>query len=406
MPEDRDLLAARLDRVLAAYGERGAQRPVVVVDLSAFDANAADLERRAGGVPIRVASKSVRVPALLRRVLARDGFAGVLSYTLREALWLHATGVSDDLLVAYPTVDEPALAALAADPAAAAAITLIIDDVAHLDLVARARAAADAPATVRVALDVDAALQAGPRTLGPRRSPLRSTADVVGLARAALDRDGVDLVGAMTYEGLVAGLGDAVPGQGVRTTVLRRLQAANLAQLRRRRRRLAVALTRVGAGLELWNAGGTGSVEAAAADPVVTEVAAGSGLLAPRLFDHYRAFEPLPAAYLGLPVTRRPDATTVTVHGGGYVASGAAGADRLPTPWAPSGLELTSTEGAGEVQTPLVGPGAADLAVGDTVWFRHAKAGELMEHVDRALLLRGADVVEEAPTYRGLGQVF
>jgi D-serine deaminase-like pyridoxal phosphate-dependent protein len=406
MSEDRDLLAARLGRALAAYGEAGARRPVVVVDLSAFDANAADLERRAGGVPIRVASKSVRVPALLSRVLERDGFSGVLAYTLAEALWLHRTGVTDDVLVAYPSVDLPALTALAADPRAAAAITVMVDDVAHLDLVEEAQRAVRGPATVRVALDVDASLHAGPGRLGPRRSPLRSVADVVLLGREVLARDGVDLVGAMTYEGLVAGLGDAVPGQAVRTTVLRRLQAANLAQLRRRRRRVAVGLARAGAALELWNAGGTGSVEAAAADPVVTEVAAGSGLLAPRLFDHYRAFAPNPATYLGLPVTRRPDDTTATVHGGGYVASGAAGSDRLPTPWAPSGLELTSTEGAGEVQTPLVGPGAADLAVGDTVWFRHAKAGEPMEHVSSVLLLRGADVVDEVPTYRGLGQVF
>ncbi|MCW8221326.1 amino acid deaminase/aldolase, partial [Streptomyces griseolus] len=39
--------------------------PVAVVDLEAFDANADDLVRRAGGKPIRVASKSVRCRALL-----------------------------------------------------------------------------------------------------------------------------------------------------------------------------------------------------------------------------------------------------------------------------------------------------------------------------------------------------
>ena len=81
----------------------------MVVDLDAFDANADDLVRRAGGTPIRVASKSLRVPALLERVLAREGFHGVLAYTLAEALWLEGQGISDDVVVAYPTVDRAAL---------------------------------------------------------------------------------------------------------------------------------------------------------------------------------------------------------------------------------------------------------------------------------------------------------
>ena len=34
--------------------------PFAVIDLNAFDRNAADLLRRAGGTPIRLASKSVR----------------------------------------------------------------------------------------------------------------------------------------------------------------------------------------------------------------------------------------------------------------------------------------------------------------------------------------------------------
>ena len=66
--------------------------PLAVVDLEAFDANAADLVRRAGGTPIRVASKSVRCRALLRRVLDRPGYAGVLAYSLAEALWLAGDG--------------------------------------------------------------------------------------------------------------------------------------------------------------------------------------------------------------------------------------------------------------------------------------------------------------------------
>ena len=86
--------------------------PLMVVDLDAFDANARDLARRAGGKPIRVASKSLRVPALIARALAAPGFHGVLGYTLREALWLERQQVSDDIVIAYPTVDRAALAEL------------------------------------------------------------------------------------------------------------------------------------------------------------------------------------------------------------------------------------------------------------------------------------------------------
>jgi D-serine deaminase-like pyridoxal phosphate-dependent protein len=257
---------------------------------------------------------------------------------------------------------------------------------------------------VRVAVDVDAGLRLGPAHVGPKRSPLADADDVVALAREAVAR-GFALVGVMTYEGQVAGVPDDVPGRRAKSVVVRRLKKASVAQLAERRESVAAALREL-ADLEFWNAGGSGSVETTVADPVVTEVAAGSGLLVPGLFDHYRSFRPRPAAFFGVPVVRRPSAGVVTVAGGGFVASGAAGTDRLPLPWAPPGLRLTALEGAGEVQTPLVGPGAGSLAVGDWVWFRHAKAGELAEHTDVVHLVRGATVVETVPTYRGLGHVW
>ena len=397
----RDALAARLDQAVAEASPPPGL-PVVVVDLDAFDANADDLVRRAAGKPVRVASKSVRVPALLRRALGHDGFRGVLAFTLAEALWLHGEGVVGDILMAYPTVDRAALAGLTGSPEALRAITLMVDDVAHLDLVDEARTSGG---RVRVAIDVDAGLHLARRHVGPKRSPVHDPASVVALARTVLDRPGFDLVGVMTYEGQVAGVPDDVPRRRAQSLVVRGLKAASMTQLETRRREIARALVEL-TDLELWNAGGSGSVEDTARDPVVTEVAAGSGLLVPALFDHYRSFAPRPAAFFGVPVVRRPSAGIATVHGGGLVASGPAGRDRLPVPWAPSGLRLTRLEGAGEVQTPLTGPGAAKLAVGDLVWFRHAKSGELFEHTRSAYLLQGDKLVDEVPTYRGLGLAF
>ncbi|TGN65861.1 amino acid deaminase/aldolase [Nocardioides eburneiflavus] len=394
---DRNRLWSRLDAALEALPEPP-PTPIAVVDLDAFDANAADLVRRAGGKPIRVASKSLRVPALIRRALAHDGFAGVLAYTLAEALWLHEAGVSDDIVVAYPTVDAAALRRLTSSPSAAAAITIMVDDPAHLDAVDATRSSLAVP--IRVALDIDAGLRIGGQHIGPKRSPLFDTADVVAMARRVVGREGFRLVGVMTYEGQVAGVQDDVPDQRTKSLLVRRLKQASMAQLEVRRREIAEALAPI-VDLEFWNGGGSGSVEATAADGAVTEIAAGSGLLVPGIFDHYASFEPRPAAFFGLRVTRKPQPTIAVVHGGGLIASGATGADRSPVPWAPPGLHLTGLEGAGEVQTPLTGHPAALLGIGDLVWFRHAKSGELFEHVRDVHLVRGEAVVEVVPSYRG-----
>lgn len=398
----RNRLWARLNAAVAAQPDH-LPTPIAVVDLDAFDANAADLARRAAGKPIRVASKSLRVPALISRALAAPGFEGVLSYTLREALVLHDLGITDDLVVAYPCVDRGALTDLVASPAAAGAVTLMVDDVAHLDVIDSVRSSK--AVQIRVAIDIDAGLKLGNQHVGPKRSPLYEASAVVALARAVVARDGFRLVGVMTYEGQVAGVPDDVPTQRAKSLVVRRLKQASMTQLDVRRRAIAEALRPI-ADLEFWNAGGSGSVEATAADDAVTEIAAGSGLLVPGLFDHYQSFSPRPASYFGLRVSRKPSPTLATVHGGGLIASGPAGADRLPLPWAPPGLHLLGLEGAGEVQTPLTGHPAAMLAIGDLVWFRHAKSGELFEHVNDVHLVSGEEIIETVPSYRGLGHVF
>lgn len=401
---ERNRLWTRLSTATRALPEPP-PTPTMVVDLDAFDANADDLARRAGGTPIRVASKSLRVPELIRRALAHDGFAGVLCYTLGEALWLDESGISDDLVVGYPTVDRPAIRRLLSSKAAER-VTVMVDDIAQLDLIDAERG--DLRTEVRVAIDIDAGLRMGRQHIGPKRSPLYDASAVRALAVEVAARRGFRLVGVMTYEGQVAGVPDDVPSQLPKSFVVRRLKQASLAQLRERRREIARGLDAdlAGAGLEFWNAGGSGSVAETASDPTVTELSAGSGLLAPGLFDHYLSFEPRPASYVGLPVTRRPSPSIATVHGGGFIASGAAGTDRLPLPWAPAGLHLTGLEGAGEVQTPLTGPAAALLKIGDLVWFRHAKSGEPFEHTNAVHLLRGDRIVETVPTYRGAGQHF
>jgi D-serine deaminase-like pyridoxal phosphate-dependent protein len=358
--------------------------PFAAVDLEAFDANAADLLRRAGGKPLRLASKSVRCRLLIRRALDA-GFQGILAFTLPEALWLAGHGFTD-LVVAYPTVDRGAIAQLPHPE-----ITVMVDSAEHLDLL---------PAGTKVCLDVDAGWWplGGRVKVGAKRSPVRTPAQAAQLARAALER-GLVVDGLMSYEAHIAGVGDA-PANRLLGAGIRAMQRASARELADRRAAVVAAVRDV-ADLRFVNGGGTGSVERTAAEPAVTEVAAGSGLFSPTLFDRYRAFASRPAAFFALPVVRKPDAKTATVLGGGYPASGAAGADRLVTPLTG---RLDRQEGAGEVQTPL--HGAPELRIGDRVWFRHAKAGELCERFDTLHLVRAGLLSGSVPTYRGEGQTF
>jgi D-serine deaminase-like pyridoxal phosphate-dependent protein len=387
----------------------GLEAPFALVELDALGANAADMERRAAGKPIRLASKSVRCRALQDRVLAREGFSGTLAFTLPEALWLVAQGARD-VVVAYPTADRRALRALASGADAAAAVTVMVDGVEQLELIERA---APGEASVRVCLDVDAGWRAlgGRLRVGAKRSPLHTRAQVLALAQEVLRRPRLRLAGIMAYEAQIAGVGDTPPGNPLRARAIQAMQARSADELAGRRAAVVAAVRQAidAAGappLEFVNGGGTGSIERTTAEDVVTEIAAGSGLYGPTLFDAYRSFTPRAAALFALPVVRRPGRGVVTALGGGYLASGRGDAARLPRPVLPGGLRLDRQEGAGEVQTPLLGDAADALAIGDRVYFRHAKAGELCERFASLHLLEGGRIVEEVPTYRGEGQCF
>jgi D-serine deaminase-like pyridoxal phosphate-dependent protein len=381
--------------------------PFAIVDAEAFRSNAADMTRRAGSTPIRLASKSVRCRRLITDALEMEGFRGVLAFTLPEALWLVQTQTTDDIVVAYPTADLAALASLAGHAQAAMAIAVMVDSIEHLDLIARAAAAVTDPHPVRVAIDIDAGYQAlgGRLHAGARRSPVRTPEQAAALAREVATRPGLRLAGLMAYEAQIAGVGDNPPGRPAYARAIRAMQRRSAAELAARRAAI-VAAVRTVAPIEFVNGGGTGSIAATAAEPAVTEIGAGSGLYQPTLFDAYRSFSGRPAALFALPVVRRPGPGVVTVLGGGYLASGPAAASRLPLPYLPRGLRLDGNEGAGEVQTPLLGVAADSLRIGDRVWFRHAKAGELCERFSELHLIDGSTVTATVPTYRGEGKAF
>ena len=388
----------RLRRLVA-----GESMPCAIVDLDALEANARALVKplAGSGKTMRVATKSVRCPDLVTRVREATGAVarGLMTYTAAEtAFWAHRG--EKDLLLAYPVSRDVDAAQVAEANAAGASAAVVADSREHVQLLGKAASARRV--TIPVVLEVDVSwrpLGVPGVHVGVRRSPLREAAEIVALARAAVATEGVSFHGVMAYEAQIAGVADA--GAAVRA-----MKAASARDVVKTRARIAKALADAGLKPAVFNGGGTGTAAACASEPALTEVTIGSGFVDSHLFDHYRGLRLQPAAYFALAVVRRPAARIVTCHGGGYVASGAGGRDRLPIPALPEGTKLLGLEGAGEVQTPLELPPGIDLALGDPVFFRHAKAGELAEHFAEYILVRGDRVVGRAPTYRGLGKCF
>jgi D-serine deaminase-like pyridoxal phosphate-dependent protein len=392
----------RYERVFAEL-----EAPFAFVDLEAMWANAEAMLGRAGSKNVRVASKSVRCQVLMHAILSRDPrFQGLMTFTLPETLWLAEQGF-EDLLLAYPTADVGALEELALRSAAnpGGSPIVMVDCVEHLEMIESVLGKGAPP--LRVCVDVDASWWwlGGRVKVGPKRSPVHTVEQAVALAREIEKRPQIELDALMAYEGQIAGVGDRPPGQRLRGAAIRFMQKRSAAELAERRAAIVAALSEF-VELEIVNGGGTGSLELTAAEEAVTEVTAGSGFYAPALFDHYSRFSLTPAAGFALPIVRKPASRVATALGGGYLASGAGDEARLPAPWLPEGLELDREEGAGEVQTPLTGKAAESLNVGDRVYLRHAKAGELCERFNTLFLVEGDEIVDEVPTYRGEGKAF
>ena len=382
---------------------RGLETPVAALHLDALRHNTHDMLDRAAGTPIRVASKSLRVRGVLEAVLALPGYRGVLAYTLAEALWLAET--LDDIVVGYPSVDAAAIRRLGTSAELAGRVTLMVDSIDHLDIV-DAVLPPNKRENIRVCLELDASWNAPVLGhLGVWRSPVHTPAEAKALALAIVSRPGFDLVGMMAYEAQIAGLVDRPAGRPVQGGLNRWVRNHSIVDITARRA-AAVAAVRQVANLEFVNGGGTGSLESTAADSSVTDIAAGSGFFGGHLFDNYSGFHPAPAAAFALSVVRKPTAATATLLGGGWIASGPPGGDRMPRLVWPEGLSLVPREMAGEVQSPVTGAAAGTLRVGDRVWLRHTKSGELSEHVNEFALVHDGTVVDMLPTYRGEGKVF
>ncbi len=382
----------------------GHAMPFAYVDLDLLDQNVQAILKRAGEKRVRLASKSIRSVAMLRRLLDADPrFQGIMCFTAREAVWLASQGF-DDLLIGYPTWRPDDIAAVAQAVKEGKRITLMVDSVEHVEHIAEIARHHDA--RLPLCIEVDLSIDVPGLHFGVWRSTIRTPAQARPVVERILAAPELTLDGIMGYEAQVAGLGDSLPGKAAQNRIVRMLKRRSVGEAAARRAAILDLIASYGHKLRFVNGGGTGSMATTREEAGVTEITVGSGFYSPALFDYYRDFRYLPAAGFAIEIVRRPRPDLYTCLGGGYIASGAVGTEKQPRPYLPAGARLLPTEGAGEVQTPVRYTGPERLALGDPIFLRHSKAGELCEHFTRLVLVANGQIAGEAETYRGAGQAF
>lgn len=382
---------------------KGMRLPALILDQELLLGNLKEIVTRAKGHKIRIASKSVRCREVLKTALAFDPcFQGIMCFSAEEAVFLSQNNF-DDLLVAYPTVQKSAIKSVIAEIKKNKKIYLMVDSIEHLNIIQQF--AKEEDTTVSVCLEIDMSLRLPGLNFGVYRSPVRTVEDVERIGTHAKTLKNIRLVGVMGYEAQIAGLGDYNPAQGLKNPIIRLLKKYSLNKIQNFRTKAVQKLKELNHNIILVNGGGTGSFNSTGKDPSVTELAMGSGIFAPTLFDYYNEFKYRPALFYALEVSRRPEPNMVTCNGGGYMASGPIGIDKIPKVYLPENLTLTENENVGEVQTPLHLNNNV-LSLGDPVFFRHAKAGEVCERFKEIHILKNREILSSAPTYRGDGQCF
>jgi D-serine deaminase-like pyridoxal phosphate-dependent protein len=377
--------------------------PALLLDIQAFDENCIQITEKANGKKIRIATKSIRsVPVLQRILQSHSAFKGLMCFSPSEAIFLAEKGF-DDILLGYPCWDREALIKIAKANRMGKEITLMVDALEHIDHLERI--AKDVDGKFFLCIDIDMSSRFGNFHFGVKRSPLKNEEEVLKLASKISHSSRLQLLGVMGYEAQIAGVGDKLPTQRLKSKIVTYLKRKSIAEVELRRKKIVEALRKEGFSLSLVNGGGTGSLHSTTKEDIVTEVTVGSGFYSPLLFDNYQNFRYKPALFFALPIVRKPEPTIYTCLGGGYIASGATGKDKMPQPVYPPNGKLIPLEGAGEVQTPVYFENAK-LEIGDAIIFRAAKAGEICERFNEMVLIEDGKMIDRYATYRGEGGCF
>lgn len=382
------------------------QLPLCYCDLELLNENIHAIAKRAEGSnkTIRVATKSVRSAYILQHILHSNPiYKGLMCFSGNEALWLIEKGF-DDLLLGYPIVNEVEIRKICKQTKAGKKIILMVDSDEHLQLINTI--AAEENVKQPLCIDIDMSTDFPGLHFGVLRSPITTVQKGKALVDCFDKYKNISLTAVMGYEAQIAGLGEKNPANGIKNLVIPFLKKKSITDYTKRRQEIVAYIKQKNHSLEIVNAGGTGSIESSKEEDWVTEITVGSGFYSPALFDYYEQFKHQPAVGFAVQIVRKPKPNYYTCLGGGYIASGTVGIDKQPKPFLPQDIKLTENEGTGEVQTPFEYTGNEKIDIGDTVLFRHSKAGEINERFNEMVLISNGAIIDRIKTYRGEGMCF
>lgn len=366
--------------------------PSAWLDMDALDHNIKLVNQKTHAVRLRLATKSIRSLDVLRYIKDNSPhFIGLMSYAADESLYLLENGF-DNVLCAYPTLDMDSVAATFRYIKQGATMIWMVDRPEHIDMLNEIAKAHDM--VIEVCLDINMSMPLPALYFGTKRSALMSIKDVKKLLKHIKKRSNIIVSAAMGYEAQIAGLPEHLPRKALLAPAIRLLKNCSKKQVSQRRRSVIAYLKKQGYTLKLVNGGGSGSMDFTASQPEVSEITVGSAYYKPAYFDYMDSMNEFNAAAgFVLAVTRQPEKGVITCHSGGFIASGAAGIDKAPVVHYPKNLSIINGEGFGEVQTPMIinktnSSNIPPPNIGERVWCRHAKAGELCEHFNEIIAYR------------------
>jgi len=375
------------------------KRPFASINLDALDQNIKFVNEHVQGKGVRIATKSVRSTSFLNYIAERlDNHFGLMTFDLCETLSLLNDGF-DDCLIGYPQYDHAAMEGIIQHILGGKTVIFMVDCLEQwrrLDEIGKVN-----KVVFEICIDINVSTDFKLLYFGTKRSSLKNVDDVTALLESTRTFKNTKLTGVMGYEAQIAGISDS-PVATWQKPLIKQLKKIAQRKVRELRRSVVDLIQKEIGELRFVNGGGSGSIDFTAGETEVTELTIGSAFYYPALFSGYKSLPLEHATTFALRVTRRPTHDTFVCHGGGYIASGAVGVDKNPVPIWPENLFLLKNEGAGEVQTPLRDK-SEQLQIGDTVYFRHAKAGELCERFTELHARRGAVYEGSFKTYRGEG---
>ena len=385
--------------------------PAMIVNLDCLDENINNISKNIDNYDkkVRIATKSIRVPDIIKYIQKKGGsnFGGLMCYSMEEAQFL-ATLEFDDFLIAYPTFSFNDIEIFFSLTQSGKNVVLMVDCADHVKAIEKfwTRFRSDNNYKARICIDVDMSYKPAGLHLGVYRSPIRSFEQFKDLFDMIRKLENIEISGIMGYEAQIAGMGEKNPFSPMLNPAKKIIKHLSVRDVYKKRLEIHQYLRDEKFELDFYNGGGSGSLLSTAREPWITEVTVGSGFLQSHLFDYYKDNSSVPALSFALQVTRKPEPGYYTCKSGGFIASGQSSQDKLPIPFQPPGMKMVGNEGFGEVQTPVHYTGKEEIQLGDPLFFRPAKAGEIAEHFREYILVRKNEVIDKIPTYRGLNLSF